>query len=96
MNDHESWIFPGDHWVSVCIPIYLRSTDTDHAGVVPSSRVAEDHNDHEHPCHQLEDATELEQADGGGEADGQPHHHGQDSDNHRQPSEYCPCPECWR
>ena len=62
--------------------LYLRSTYTDHTGVVPASRVAEDHNDHEHPCHQLEDATELEQADGGGEADGQPHHHSQDSDHH--------------
>ena len=73
---------------------YLRSTYTDHTGVVPASRVAEDDNDHEHARDQLKDSAELEQTDGGGEADGQPHHDSQDGHHHSQPREHRPSSEC--
>ena len=51
---------------------YQRTTHIDDIEVVPASRVAEQHYQHEDARDDLEDATELEQAGARDEADGDP------------------------
>ena len=56
----------------IIIISYQRTTHIDDIKVVPASRVAEQHYQHEDARDDLEDATELEQAGARDEADGDP------------------------
>ena len=71
----------------------LVPTDADDVTVVPASRVGEDDDQHEHPGDDLEDPAELEEAGGGGEADGEPDDDGTNGDNHRETCEDSGGPE---